>query len=198
MKTVRLTAPAGTDVIFGIAGRAFIDDITIAPGHPGNLPAGEVWCAPLERSMNGTIVCDGSIGDLGQVQEPLVIGVENGRVVTMKSADTVLVERVWQLMGVDDEASLAGEFGIGLNPKARLTGLLLEDEKAYGTVHIAFGGNTGHAGRPERELHPPRFPDQEPVDHPAGDRRIRHARRPIGCLRHCKVNKRRWMPHCVF
>jgi aminopeptidase len=146
VKTVRLTSPAGTNVIFDIAGRAFIDDITIATGHPGNLPAGEVYCAPLERSMNGTIVCDGSIGDLGQVQEPLVIGVENGRVVTMKSADTVLVERVWQLMAVDDEASLAGEFGIGLNPEARLTGLLLEDEKSYGTAHIAFGGNTDMPG----------------------------------------------------
>ncbi|MGE5465418.1 MAG: aminopeptidase [Betaproteobacteria bacterium] len=146
VKTVRLTAPAGTDVIFDIAGRAFLDDITIGPGHPGNLPAGEVWCAPLERSMNGTIVCDGSIGDLGQVREPLIIGVDKGRVVTMKSTDTVLVERVRQLMGVDDEASLAGEFGIGLNPKARLTGLLLEDEKAYGTVHIAFGGNTDMPG----------------------------------------------------
>jgi aminopeptidase len=59
VRTVRLTAPAGTDVVFSIAGRAPLDDITIMPGHTGNLPAGEVWCAPLEHSMNGTIVCDG-------------------------------------------------------------------------------------------------------------------------------------------
>jgi leucyl aminopeptidase (aminopeptidase T) len=64
----------------------------------------------------------------------------------MKSADTSLVDRVRCLLGVDDEASLAGEFGIGLNEKARITGLLLEDEKAYGTVHIAFGGNQDMPG----------------------------------------------------
>jgi leucyl aminopeptidase (aminopeptidase T) len=146
VKTVRLVAPSGTDITFGIAGRAFVDDITIRPGHVGNLPAGEIWCAPRERSMNGTIVCDGSIGDLGQVREPLSLSVSAGRVTDLKSADPALVDRVRCLLDVDDEASLAGEFGIGLNEKARITGLLLEDEKAYGTVHIAFGGNQDMPG----------------------------------------------------
>ena len=146
VKTVRLTAPAGTDVTFDIAGRDFIDDITILPGHTGNLPAGEIWCAPAEQSMNGVIVCDGSIGDLGQVREPLVIRVRGGRVAGLESGDGTLVGRVRELIAVDEEASLAGEFGIGLNPKAQLTGNLLEDEKAYGTVHIAFGGNLDMPG----------------------------------------------------
>jgi aminopeptidase len=146
VKTVRLVAPSGTDVTFNIAGRAFADDITIRPGHAGNLPAGEIWCAPVEHSMNGIIVCDGSIGDLGQVPEPLAICVSDGLVTGLKSADTALVDNVRHLLDVDDEASLAGEFGIGLNPKAQITGLLLEDEKAYGTVHIAFGGNQDMPG----------------------------------------------------
>ncbi|HEY3272793.1 MAG TPA: aminopeptidase [Methanocella sp.] len=146
VKTVRLLAPAGTDITFSIAGRAFVDDITIGPGQVGNLPAGEIWCAPHERSMSGTIVCDGSIGDLGLVQEPLIICVRDGRVTDLKSADKALADRVRCLLDVDDEASLAGEFGIGLNPKAQITGLLLEDEKAYGTVHIAFGGNQDMPG----------------------------------------------------
>jgi leucyl aminopeptidase (aminopeptidase T) len=146
VKTVRLVASSGTDVTFSIDGRAFVDDITILPGHAGNLPAGEIWCAPVEHSMNGTIVCDGSIGDLGQVPEPLAICVSDGRVTGLKSADMALTDSVRRLLGVDDEASLAGEFGIGLNPKAQITGLLLEDEKAYGTVHIAFGGNQDMPG----------------------------------------------------
>lgn len=146
VKTVRLTTKLGTDVTFSIEGRAFNDDITISAGEWGNLPSGEMWCAPVENSMNGTIICDGSIGDIGQVKEPLTIIVKNGYVASISSKDSGLVNRVNELFSVDDEAKLCGEFGIGLNPKARLTGILLEDEKAGRTLHIAFGNNHNMPG----------------------------------------------------
>ena len=38
------------------------------------------------------------------------------------------------------------ELGIGTNPGATITGVILEDEKAEGTVHFAFGTNTGIGG----------------------------------------------------
>lgn len=47
---------------------------------------------------------------------------------------------------MDEMASMIGELGIGLNPNARLTGNLLEDEKAFRTVHIAFGNNQDMPG----------------------------------------------------
>ena len=96
--------------------------------------------------MNGKIVCDGSIGDLGRVKEPLTMIVKNGKIISLESQDKDMANEVDHLIHVDDDASLVGEFGIGLNPKARLTGLMLEDEKAAGTVHIAFGQNTDMIG----------------------------------------------------
>jgi leucyl aminopeptidase (aminopeptidase T) len=146
VRRVRLSTAAGTDLAFSIEGRAFDDDITIGPGRMGNLPAGEMWCAPVERSMNGVIVVDGSIGDLGQVTEPLTVRVDDGFVVGLESRDKALVRRVKGLISVDREASLSGEFGIGLNDRAEVTGNLLEDEKAAGTLHIAFGNNMDMPG----------------------------------------------------
>ncbi|HEY3422884.1 MAG TPA: aminopeptidase [Methanocellaceae archaeon] len=146
VNTVRVTTAAGTDISFNIEGRGFSDDLSIKKGRAGNLPAGEIWCAPVEHSMNGKIVCDGSIGDLGRVKEPLIIMVKNGRIESLESLDAEMSAEVDRLIHVDDDASLVGEFGIGLNPKARLTGLMLEDEKAAGTVHIAFGQNTDMIG----------------------------------------------------
>ncbi len=146
VSTVRLTAPGGTDVAFSIAGRAFLDDLAIRPGHMGNLPAGETWCAPVEHSMNGTVVCDGSIGDLGLVPEPLALLVRDGKVTEITPGEGEFARQVKTLLSTDKDASLAGEFGIGLNPKARVTGRMIEDEKACGTAHVAFGQNTDMPG----------------------------------------------------
>ena len=45
------------------------------------------------------------------------------------------------------------ELGIGTNEAAILNGIILEDEKVYGTVHIAFGTNTSFGGKNKAECH---------------------------------------------
>jgi leucyl aminopeptidase (aminopeptidase T) len=141
-KSVHITTPGGTDITLGIEDRDFDTDIRISEGTFGNLPAGEIWCAPIENQANGVIVCDGSIGDIGQVPSPLKLEVINGELVAIESDDIDLIEKITQLTEVDEMAGIIGELGIGLNPRARLTGNLLEDEKAGKTAHIAFGNNT--------------------------------------------------------
>ena len=44
------------------------------------------------------------------------------------------------------DARTVAEFGIGTNDKAILTGVILEDEKVMGTIHIAFGDNRSMGG----------------------------------------------------
>ena len=46
----------------------------------------------------------------------------------------------------NNNASFIAEFAIGTNPTAKVTGVILEDEKALGTSHIAFGDNTSFKG----------------------------------------------------
>ncbi len=141
-----ITAPAGTDFTLDLTGRDFETDLEIPPGRMGNLPAGEIWCAPVETGMNGVLVADGSIGDLGNVTSPLALTVRGGRLVAVDSEEKRLVETLESLLAVDDEARVVGELGIGLNPGARLIGNMLEDEKAGGTAHIAFGRNVDMPG----------------------------------------------------
>ncbi len=45
------------------------------------------------------------------------------------------------------------EFGIGTNPKAKLTGKVIEDEKVKGTVHFALGNDLSYGGNNDIPLH---------------------------------------------
>ncbi len=66
---------------------------------------------------------------------------DSGRIAQVKCDDSDFLAQVETLLAVDEEARVLGELGIGINPGARLTGNLLEDEKAFRTAHIAFGNN---------------------------------------------------------
>jgi len=145
-RQVRITAPGGTDITLDIGGREFETDLEIRNGSMGNLPAGEIWCGPVEDGANGVIVVDGSIGDLGAMKKPIKIMVIDGKVDDITGGTPAMLKRLEALMKVDDQARIIGELGIGLNPGARITGNLLEDEKAGRTAHIAFGNNTDMPG----------------------------------------------------
>jgi leucyl aminopeptidase (aminopeptidase T) len=145
-KSVHITAPAGTDIVVGIEDRGFLTDVHITAEHAGNLPCGEIFCAPEETEADGVLVIDGSFGDVGNVPKPLRITVKAGRADSFESEDPELVAQVEKLTGIDEEARVIGELGIGLNPGAKLTGNLLEDEKAFRTAHIAFGNNKDMPG----------------------------------------------------
>ncbi|MBA3046257.1 MAG: aminopeptidase [Candidatus Thermoplasmatota archaeon] len=138
---VHITSPSGTDVTLELDSRLWQTDVKIKEGDFGNLPAGEVWCAPVENGANGILVVDGSIGDLGQVPSPLTLRLKAGKLISIECADKAFAKEVEELSHIDDMASIVGELGIGLNPGARIVGVMLEDEKASETAHIAFGNN---------------------------------------------------------
>lgn len=154
VERVHITAPAGTDITLELGKRLWQTDVKIREGDFGNLPAGEVWCAPVEDGANGTIVVDGSIGDLGNVPSPLTLRLKNGKLVSVECADKAFAKQVQELSDIDEQASTIGELGIGLNPGARIVGVMLEDEKASETSHIAFGNNIDmNGGRNNSKTH---------------------------------------------
>ncbi len=129
----------------GISSTGVFDSL----GASGNLPSGESYIAPQIEGSEGQIWIDGSIAGIGKVTEPTLLTVENGRLVDASGAAG---EKLLSLLGEGDGRYIA-EFGIGTNEAARVTGNILEDEKAFGTIHVAFGSSKTFGGTIDAGVH---------------------------------------------
>jgi leucyl aminopeptidase (aminopeptidase T) len=150
--TERLTAAEtarieshGETLTMSLSGRDGIasDGIFPGAGASGNLPSGEGYIAPEEGSAEGTLVVDGGIVGSGALDEPLVIDIEDGAITDLRGDRA---EAFRETIGDDPCARRVCELGIGTNPAAEIVGTVLEDEKVYGTCHVAFGDNAGFGG----------------------------------------------------
>lgn len=118
-------------------------------GQSGNLPSGEAYIAPVEGSAEGEMIIDGSMVGVGKLDEPLYVKLKKGRLIEIKGKDS---NKLQILLENEGNSNLA-ELGIGTNKNANLCGIILEDEKVYGTVHIAFGTNISFGGTVKAECH---------------------------------------------
>ncbi|MDT3696226.1 MAG: aminopeptidase [Ignavibacterium sp.] len=154
-KEIRVTAPAGTDISFSIAGRKAYASKGLfhAKGESGNLPTGEAFLAPVEGTANGVFVVDGSMAGLGLMKNVKIkIEVENGY--AAKITGGVTARKLKNMLdSVGKDARNIAEFGIGTNDSAKLSGVLLEDEKVMGTIHIALGNNVSMGGSVNVPIH---------------------------------------------
>ena len=176
---IRVTTPAGTDIVVEPGTRPWHDDTGIVhdDGDFSNLPAGEVFVAP--ENANGTYVVDGTMRPHGVLDEgkQLRFEVENGYV-TEISDDEIRGQVEAAADEVGRDAYTLAELGIGTNVGVTdLVGSVLLDEKAAGTVHIAIGDNAGIGGDTDAPLHldgiirePTVLVDGEVVDLPTVER----------------------------
>jgi leucyl aminopeptidase (aminopeptidase T) len=148
-KEVHVTSADGTDIIFSIQGRRWILDdngLCHKRGSITNLPAGKIFIAPQEGTANGKIVIDGAF--MGTSEKEVVVEVKNGMAeqITGSKDASSLMER-------GRCARTICEFGIGMNPKSKVIGNILEDQKALGTVHFGFGDNSTFGGEVKCDIH---------------------------------------------
>ncbi len=148
--TVRIVHEDGTDLSFRIKGRpvlvddGVISDVDMRNGDVGvNIPAGEVFLAPLEYSANGWIRFENvSTHGFGKLKG-LELTFKKGKVVKYSAEEGV--ENFTKFLKANTgEKDRIAEFGIGTNKGAKYTGgSIIIDEKIKGTVHIAIGSNRG-------------------------------------------------------
>ncbi len=146
-RTARVTSEAGTDITLPIGGIDAIASTGLIrrAGQWGNLPSGEAYLRPDEGASEGVVVVDGSLAGIGRLDEPVRITVRGGLVVDV-SGGAQAREFAGQLERAGDAARNVAELGVGTNDRAKVTGMILEDEKVLGTVHIAFGNNASMGG----------------------------------------------------
>lgn len=135
--TIHIETSSGTDLRIDIDIDYFHTDTGLIheSGEFGNLPAGEADGGAL--NARGTIVIDHfPIVDGSQGAE---IKVEDNKVVDVEGSEE-FKEALFSTEGGQNVA----EFGFGTNKEATLIGNILQDEKVFGTVHVAFGDNSSY------------------------------------------------------
>lgn len=149
---VRIESADGAVLTFSIAGRAGRGSTGrfLRAGAWGNLPSGEAYVAPVEGTASGELVVDASIATIGRLDEPIRLQIEDG---LLRSASGEAGARLLAALGDTPESRNVAEFGIGTNDRARITGVILEDEKKAGTIHIAFGDNSTFGGVVKAGVH---------------------------------------------
>ncbi len=130
----------GTDIRLGVAGRAWVN----SDGRH-NMPSGEVFTGPHERSANGTIRFTVPTGPRGVTVTGVELRFEDGEVVSARADRGD--EYLQAALATDAGARYLGELGIGTNAGIdRATGHILLDEKMAGTVHLALGRSYPETG----------------------------------------------------
>lgn len=114
----------------------------------GDIPCGEVYIAPVEESVDGTIMIPKVRID-GKLFENVLLKFKEGKLI-----DCSLQKLMDIIKSYGDKADVFGEFGIGLNDNIKsLIGCSELDEKMLGTVHIAIGMNSEFGGKNESRFH---------------------------------------------
>jgi len=151
-ESIEIESPNGTTISFSIKGRKALPDtgIITKPGQFSNLPAGEVYLAPLEGTAKGKLVLDWA--PTRKLKSPVIAYVEKGMVQKLEGSEKYVKILEDKLNEKKENRNIA-ELGIGTNDKAKRPDNILESEKIMGTIHIAFGDNSSFGGTVSTSFH---------------------------------------------
>lgn len=156
---VAVSSPAGMDIEAGIGGRPGYFACGVVEDQPGMhlyiaaFPDGEASISPVEGTANGTIVWDTSMHEIGMIEDPIEATVEDGYVTDIRGGHEAGQLRDMLEAAEDPEAYNLAEIAIGINPGATITGLMRQDKKAAGYLHLAVGANADTGGTVEAPIH---------------------------------------------
>lgn len=151
-ENIEIKTPNGTYLVLSKKGRKAGADtgIITTRGSCSNLPAGEVFLAPLEGTANGRLVLEWA--PTRKLKKPITLYIKNGMVKEIQGSEKYVDYLKTKLSERLENANIA-EMGIGTNDKASRPDNILESEKILGTVHIALGDNSSFGGKVRTPFH---------------------------------------------
>lgn len=153
---IHLTSPLGTDLRFSIEGRtANVLTNVPEPGELAPVPDIEVNVVPVTSSAEGKLVIDACVPYLGIgiLHEPIYCEVKAGKIISMEGGEQARFLKSRLDSYNDANCFNVAELGVGLNPEARLSGNMLEDEGIIGTIHIGIGTSVTLGGEIKAPMH---------------------------------------------
>ena len=137
-----LTTREGTNMTFknDPSRPVLIEGEVLGPGDYALV--GQIDWAPVEESIDGVFVADATIyppEELGILRRPVKILIDHGRIVEIEGGREAEIFKTWLSKFNDDRMYQVAHIALGCNPKARLSGNILEDERIWGAVDWGFG-----------------------------------------------------------
>jgi leucyl aminopeptidase (aminopeptidase T) len=106
---------------------------------------GQISWAPIEDSIEGVIVADTFIwppSEIGVLRSPVRITMRGGRITKIEGGVEARVFESWLRSLNDEKMYYLAHASWGFHPKAKLSGIPLEDERIYAGVEFGFGSQS--------------------------------------------------------
>ncbi len=108
------------------------------PGDTSCLPGGRVLLRPLPKTPTGDLLINGSAAEVGLLKMPARFLIRDGHLNKIYSKENLDAFRSALRRSHANRRTLV-RVGIGVNPRSKLAGNPVLDQRARGVVHLAFG-----------------------------------------------------------
>ncbi len=134
------------DLTLSIKGRVFKNSF-----GEHNMPDGEIYTGPVEKSVNGWVRFTYPAIIQGRVVKDVELTFKKGKVVKATAATNE--DFMQEMLNVDAGAKYVGEWAVGTNFNIdKFTGHILFDEKIGGSFHMALGAGYPETGSVNRSI----------------------------------------------
>ena len=138
---VRISTPAGQELAYDHMPEIPIRCRMGRADRPGSeMLAGQISSTPDFESIHGTIVFDGSLTPpCGKLEEPIRLTVEAGTITRIEGSAQARAFGAWLDAFNHPQMKRLAHVAYGVNPGARFTGEILEDERIWGSTEWGIG-----------------------------------------------------------